>query len=299
MKRLNLASFVVCALAPLQALAADFDQAAAEAAVRKAGDAYVEAFNKHDAKAVANFWSPDAVYINQLTGEQVTGREAIAGQFTDIFKDRPDVKLDTTTASIDFVSPNVGVEHGTAKLSAPKGEQPTSADYTAVYVRRDGQWLLDRVTDKSKQPHPSHYEQLKELEWMIGSWVDQDDKDNVVIETDCNWTKNKSFLTRMYSISVDDEVDIAGEQVIGWDAAAKAIRSWTFDSDGGFSEATWTHKGDRWFVNNKGVLGDGRKASAVNIIKKIDDNSFTWQTTDRTAGGEPLANVDEIVIVRK
>ena len=142
-----------------------------------------------------------------------------------------------------------------------------------------------------------HYEQLKELEWMVGTWVDEDE--NARIETGCSWTKNKNFLTRMYSVSVDGEVEMAGVQVVGWDAAAKKIRSWTFDSDGGFSEATWTHKGDRWFINNKGVLGDGRRASAVNIIKKIDDNSFTWQTTDRTAGGDLLPNADEVLIVRK
>ncbi len=287
----------LCALAPSIALAAEPEEAGAEAAVRKAGDAYVQAFNKHDAKGVAGFWSPEAIYINRATGEQVVGREAIAAQFTDLFKDRPDIKLATTTASVDFVSPNVAVEHGTSKLSGPKGE--ITEDYSAVYVRRDGQWLLDRVTDKSKQPPPSHYQELKELEWMVGSWVDQDDKDNLVIATDCSWTKNKNFLTRMYSVSVDGDVEMAGVQVIGWDASAKTIRSWQFDSDGGFSEATWSHKGDRWFVNNKGVLGDGRKASGVNIIKKIDDNSYTWQTTDRTAGGELLPNVDEVTIVRK
>jgi uncharacterized protein (TIGR02246 family) len=298
MKRLVLSVLLIGTVAECRALAADSDQAAAEAAVRKAGVAYVQAFNKHDAKAVADFWSPDAVYINRMTGEQVTGREAIAAQFTEIFKERPDVNLEATTASIDFVSPNVAVEHGTAKFSAPKGE-PTSVDYTAVYVRRDGQWLLDRVTDESKQPRPSHYEQLKELEWMVGSWVDHDDDDNSVITTECNWTKNRNFLTRMYSVSVDNEVEMAGVQVVGWDPAAKAIRSWTFDSDGGFSEATWTRQGDRWFIRNNGVLGDGRKASAVNTIKKIDDNSFTWQTTERTAGGELLPNVDEVLIVRK
>jgi uncharacterized protein (TIGR02246 family) len=298
MKRLFLGLLVLGTLAQCRAMTAESDQAAAEATVRKAGKDYVQAFNKHDAKALADFWSPDAVYINRLTGEQVTGRDAITEQFTNLFKEAPDLSLEASTASIDFVSPNVAIEHGTAKFTAAKGES-NSVDYSAVYVRRDGAWLLDRVTDKSKEPPPSHYEQLKELEWMVGSWVDHDDDDNSVIETECSWTKNRNFLTRMYSVSIDDEVEMAGVQVVGWDAAAKAIRSWTFDSDGGFSEATWTRQGDRWFIRNSGVLGDGRKASAVNIIKKINDDSFTWQTTDRTSGGELLPNVDEVLIVRK
>jgi hypothetical protein len=92
---------------------------------------------------------------------------------------------------------------------------------------------------------------------------------------------------------------MSGMQIVGWDPAAKTIRSWTFDSDGSFAEATWTRKKDRWFIQNKGVLADGRKASMVNVIKLVGQNSFTWQTVERTAGGELLPNVDEVLIVRE
>jgi hypothetical protein len=37
----------------------------------------------------------------------------------------------------------------------------------------------------------------------------------------------------------------------------------------------------------------------TNVIKKIDDNSFSWQTIERTAAGEILPNIDEVVIVRE
>ena len=48
--------------------------------------------------------------------------------------------------SIRLLSPNVAVEHGTAKILALKGE-PEEVKYTALYVKRDGKWSLDRVTD--------------------------------------------------------------------------------------------------------------------------------------------------------
>ena len=54
------------------------DQSADEASIRKSAASYVEAFNKHDAKALADLWSPDAVYLNRTTREEVVGREAIA-----------------------------------------------------------------------------------------------------------------------------------------------------------------------------------------------------------------------------
>ncbi len=297
MKRHLLGLLALLSVACGRTLAADSDQAASEAAIRKMVAGYVEAFNKHDAQALANYWSPDAVYLDRVTGEEVSGRDNLAKRFTDLFNNQADSKMTVNTESIRFISPNVAVEQGTSTETTGKNP-PEEIPYTAVYVKRDGQWLLDRVTDQGKEEAPSHYEQLKPLEWMVGRWVDKDDDDNATIATDCNWTKNQTFLTRSYTVTVGDEIKLSGMQIIGWDPAAKAIRSWTFDSDGGFAEATWEMKGDRWYIRNHGVLADGRKGTMTNVIRKIDDNSFTWQTVERTAGGELLPNIDEVVIVR-
>jgi uncharacterized protein (TIGR02246 family) len=267
-----------------------------EAAIRAAAASYAEAFNKHDAEAVAEHWSPDAVYLIQSTGEEVVGRAAIAKQFAALFKEQPLSKLEVAVTSIQFVSPNVAIEHGTAKTLAPNSP-PEETEYAAVNVKRDGKWLLDRVTDKSKEETPNHYEQLKDLEWMVGTWTDE--ASNAEVELDCNWTKNKNFLTRAFKISIDGQVDVSGMQVIGWDPAAKAIRSWTFDSNGAFAEAKWERRGNRWFIRNRGTLPDGRSASMINVMKQVDENSLTWQTIERTAGGELLPNIDEIQIVRR
>lgn len=271
------------------------EPSADEAAIRKADVAYVQAFNKHDVKTLAGAWSPEAVYLNRATGAEVVGRAAIAEQFAALFKSQPEVKLDLSVESIQFVSPNVAVEHGTAKTLAKAGSE--EIEYSAVFVRRDGQWLLDCVTDTTKETAPSRYEQLKALEWMIGRWVDKDDK--VDIKTECQWTKNQSFITRSFTVAVEGQINMSGMQVIGWDPAAKTIRSWTFDSDGGFAEATWTWKKGRWFIQNKGVLADGRKASMVNVVKPVDQNSFTWQTVERTVGGELLPSINEVLISRE
>jgi uncharacterized protein (TIGR02246 family) len=268
----------------------------AEAAIRECAPAYVKAFNARDAKALADQWSPEAVYVNRSTGEEVIGREAIAAQYETLFQAQPDLKIEVSVESIRFLSPNVAVEHGTSKFLSPQAE-PEEIDYTAVYVQRDGKWLLDRVTDDARVVVTSHYEQLKSLEWLVGNWVDQDEE--ATIETECNWAKNQNFLVRSFTIAVEDRIDMSGMQVIGWDAAAKAIRSWTFDSEGGFAEATWTHQGDQWFIHNNGVLADGRKATMTNLVKPVDDDSFTWQTVERTVGGELLPNIDAVTIVRQ
>ena len=90
-----------------------------EAAIKKSVAAHVAAINKRDAKALAALWSPEAVYTDRISGEQVSGIDAITQQFGSLFKAKPDVKLDVVTESVQFVSPNVAVEHGAAKFIAP------------------------------------------------------------------------------------------------------------------------------------------------------------------------------------
>lgn len=271
-------------------------QTADEAAVRQAVESYVAAFNAGDAKALAALWSPEAVYTNRLTGEQVVGRESIEAQFTAIFEDLTGARLEASTNAVQFVSPNVAVESGTARVSLAD-QAPEVSEYTAVYVRRDGQWLLDRVTEEDVPVVQSHYEHLKDLEWMIGTWVDEDEAGR--IETTCQWTKNQNFLTRAFTTSAGGRVDMAGMQIVGWDPAASQIRSWVFDSDGGFGEAVWKKKGDAWHIHATGTLPDGNRTSAVNIITFLDNDTMTWQSVNRIAAGEILPNVDEVVVVRQ
>lgn len=267
-----------------------------ETAILEAVQRYVAAFNKADAKALAGFWSPEAVYTNPVNGEQVIGREAIEKQFATIFADAKDVKLIAATTSVEFISPNVAVEHGSAQLL--RSEQIIDdSEYTAIYVKRDGSWLLDRVTEEEVFAIPSHYEHLKELEWLVGRWVDQDDHATVV--TDCHWTKNNNFLVRSFTIQVQDRIDMSGLQIIGWDPANKQIRSWVFDSDGGFGQGTWEQKENRWYIDQTGVLNDGRKSTSVNILTKLDDNTFALQSVSRTVGGELLPNIDEVIITKE
>lgn len=267
-----------------------------DTAIRKAVAAYVEAFNKADAKGLAAMWSPDAVYTNPMSGIQVVGREAIEKQFAGIFEESKGIKLEATTKLIQFVSPSVAIETGSAKSIDPKGSVAES-EYTAVYVKRDDAWLLDRVSEEDIIQPPTSYEKLRDLEWLVGHWVDQDDVASVV--TDCQWSRNENFLIRSFAVQVADRIDMSGIQIIGWDPLKKQIRSWVFDSDGGFGQGTWIKKGDRWTIEQTGVLPDGRQSSAVNIMTRVDDNTMTLQSINRTLDGELLPNIDEVQVTKE
>jgi hypothetical protein len=146
-------------------------------------------------------------------------------------------------------------------------------------------------------PAPSHYEQLKQLEWLIGRWVDRSEGSSV--DTVCRWTKNRNFISRSFAVSFGDEIELEGTQVIGWDPDKKVIRSWLFDSDGGFAVGLWTRQGNRWKIQSLHVLGDGRKASSVNLLTYVDENKFTWESTDREVDGELLPNLGPVTVVRE
>ena len=271
------------------------DQAADKAKIEKAVASYTAAFNARNAKALAAHWSPEAIYTNPVSGRQVEGRAAIEKEFAAILTGLKGTKLTVAVESIRFISPSIAVENGVAKLIAAKGD-PQETSYSAVHVKQGGKWLLDRVTEEDTPVTLSHYKHLKQLEWMIGAWVDGDDQ--AKIETTCKWTRNKNFITRSFTVSVRDRIDMAGMQVIGWDPAAKRIRSWVFDSDGGFAEGRWTRKGERWSIVTSGTLPDGRKSSSVNVITRVDDNQFKWQSVSRMIGGNLQPNIDEVAVVR-
>jgi uncharacterized protein (TIGR02246 family) len=286
---------VIVACGAFSASAAD--GAADKAAIEKAVASYVAAFNASDAKALAAHWSPEGVYTSRLSGDPVVGREALEKEFAALFNEVKGAKLKVSTESIEFVSPNVALEQGRATVLRPKGS-PLESSYSVVYVRRDGKWLIDRVSeDEELAARPSHYEHLKDLEWLVGNWIDQDGGD--VIKTECQWTRNKNFLTRSFTVSIKDRIDVAGMQIIGWDAARKQIRSWVFDSEGGFVEGVWKKSGDRWIVTSTATLSDGKTGSFTSISRPLGKNSFAWQKVNRILDGEILPNIDEVVIVRQ
>ncbi|HUT11807.1 MAG TPA: SgcJ/EcaC family oxidoreductase [Thermoguttaceae bacterium] len=269
------------------------DKAAIEAAV----ESYVKAFNARDAKALAEHWSPEGVYTSRLGGEQITGRDALAEEFAAQFEASENTKLEVATESIEFLSPNVALERGTATVTEPEAE-PVKSEYTAVYVQREGRWLIDRVSEEEKLPAPpSHFGQLEDLDWMVGDWIDREGGE--AITTQCQWTRNRNFLVRAFMVSIEDRVDVTGMEFVGWDPARKQIRSWVFDSDGGFAEGSWSRSGDRWLVKTKATLPDGRIASSTSILRPLDEDSFTWQQVNRVVGGQLLPNIDEVVIVRQ
>ena len=153
--------------------------------------------------------------------------------------------------------------------------------------------------DQSQKEEPAQVgpaSKLEDLDWMAGEWVDRGD--NATVVTRCEWINNHQFLTRNFKVKVGDEVTLEGTQTIGWDPIRQQVRSWTFDSEGGFGEGWWIPDGDRWLVKTSFVLATGERASALNVYTRVDENSFRWQSIDREIGGELQPSLAEVTVVR-
>ena len=168
-------------------------------------------------------------------------------------------------------------------------EEPAAANEAAA-KKPEGAQSTPAEADAQGAP-------LEELEWMIGTWIDK--ADNSAITTTCSWTKNRKFLTRSFTVAIDGKTGLEGTQVIGWDPIAGRIRSWTFDSEGGFGEGRWIRDGNRWLVKTSFVLATGERASSVNVITYVDQDTLRWQSVDREIGGDLLPNIPEITVVRQ
>ncbi len=263
-----------------------------EAAIRQVVQSYAEAFNKGDAAAVAAHWNDDAEYVTP-TQERLKGRKKIEAFLKKFFEENKDLKIDTSVATIRFPSPGRAVETGKITVTRPGGT-PEESLYIAEYAKRRGAWKLTRVREEECSPN---YEHLKDLEWLIGEWIDKDDKN--VVESAYTWNRNKSFITGSFVVLIEGKADLEGAQIIGWDPVKKTIRSWVFDSKGGFGQATWFRNGNQWIAESSTTMSNGEKASAINIYTFVDDDTFTFQSTGRQIGEELIPNIDEVVVVRK
>jgi uncharacterized protein (TIGR02246 family) len=292
---LALAVLLVGLAAPPALAQQPSDKAKEEAALLKKAEAFVEAFHNGDAKVLATFWTPDGEYLDQ-TGRHFKGPNAILKAFTNFFAENKGLKLRIDSTALRFVTPEVAIEDGATAVIPPDGGPPSRARYTIVHVKRDGQWYLASVRESAFVP-PTNAEHLHELAWAIGDWVDETDKGEVA-RVSFAWAENQGFLVSTFGTTIKNIPVGGGTQWIGWDPLAKHIRSWTFDTEGGFGEGSWTRDGNKWLIKTNSVLQDGTKVAATSIVTRIDADTISWQSRDRTVDGKPVPDIKEVRMKR-
>lgn len=263
--------------------------------VKKAQEAYEKAFCRKDVKALAETLAPNVSYENLITGDVIEGKDKVVTYFQDHFRKFGLYQIEMSSDGVDFIEEGHAIEFGITTTSKEDGVAEKTC-FRADYVQEKGLWLLQKFTESTLVAAPSHFEYLKELDWLTGRWEDQDD--NVDIRSSWKWDKNKNFLVGHCTKRILNQKELDIRQIIAWDPAQKKIRSWVFDSDGGFGEGTWTREDGSWYVRMTFGLADGRRASATFIYKKESDSSYTFQATGRDIDGKILPNIGPFLIVK-
>ena len=134
------------------------EQSAAEiAAIRAESEAFVAAFNKGDAKAVAALWTEDGEYIDD-TGRRFAGREAIEKGYAEYFAGNPNTKIQITIDSLRLLSDDAAIEDGRAVTDPPADGAAGFSKYTSTHVKVDGKWLMASVRDTWVETPPQGLE---------------------------------------------------------------------------------------------------------------------------------------------
>jgi hypothetical protein len=194
------------------------------------------------------------------------------------------------------LAPELARQDGRTKLIPADGGPPSTARYTASLIKTQGHWRIASIRELD-DPSITHHERLKELEWLVGEWVEE--TGDTVIETSIAWVDEGNFLLRGFEIKVAGKVDLKGTQRIGWDPISKQIKSWVFDSRGGYGEGHWSRSGDQWIVKSSGVRPDGLTTSATQTLRRVSKDRLLWSSTSRTLGGETRDDLHEFMMVRK
>jgi uncharacterized protein (TIGR02246 family) len=265
-------------------------------AVRAAIESYTAALNSGNLDGVLALIAADADFVDDA-GKQFKGKAEIAAVLKQSLADLKGRKLTSTITSLRLVKPDVAIVDGKAVIASLDGST-YAGRFTAPWTKSGSQWLLSCVRDlpdvaaaESGAAGP-----LQELEWLVGDWASENP--SLAVRLSGRWALNRNFLVLDYAVKDKDGEDLEVTQYVGWDPVDGVIRSWFFDSQGGYGGGDWERQGNTWTASWSGVLPDRQIASSTNSMTFVDDNSFLFRSVDRDIDGLPLADV-EAKFVRK
>ncbi len=283
-------SFITAQDKPSKGLDREADKLAIDRLIK----ASVAAFNKRDAAAVAANWTAEGEYIRN-NGEAVRGRAEIQKGYAEFFKKlKGKPTLGVQTDSLRFPSADSAISQVTLRLKNEQGELIGSCWRSTTLVREGGQWKVAMVQEWDRDN--SFDDSLKDLGWLIGTW--QMTTNDRTVTTTYQWDDNKVFIRGKYTVKEGDKVVESGTQMFGKDNADGGIRSWVFQSDGGFGGGLWTRDGKNWSVDFYGVTPDGKRLTATVNYVHVDANTFTWQSVNQTVDDQPIADSQPIKVTK-
>jgi uncharacterized protein (TIGR02246 family) len=271
--------------------AAPEDRSADRAAVRTAIDAFAKAFESRDPSAFAACWTGEGEYRN-AEGLTIRGIGALEKAFTGFFAKTPEVSATLQPESLRFLSRDSAIEEGLVTIRRGPAQPATTAHYGALAVREGNGWRLAQLTESPADDRPS----IEDLSWLIGQWQSKTGE-GAEIRTTYTWDANKKFIHVQFAIQ-EASIALSGSQVIGVNPATGLMHSWTFEANGGVGEADWSRDGDHFVLSAAGTLPNGSNLTETNLLRRVNDDTFTWQSIDRRRDDSPLPDLAPVKVTR-
>jgi hypothetical protein len=149
---------------------------------------------------------------------------------------------------------------------------------------------------KESNPRDLGVPKLADLGFLIGDWEGR--RGDRHIRISYAWGDGEAFIQARFSVKEKGEVVASGIEILAKDPQTETLRSWHFDKSGTVGESTWTLEGKHWSIRVKGTHSQGDAMSATNILIPLGKDAFTWQSVERSVGGQPLPDLAPIKIAR-
>ena len=262
--------------------------------IRDNSSKLASAFNSAKVDDITAMFMPKG----ELTDEQGTvhkGHEAIKDLLTKFFAKFPGTQMEIISDSIRLVGP-VAIQEGTRFTTAKDGSN-ASVRFVAILTKTDQGWRIASIRDFADESIPAATpgELLQPLEWLVGDWINEGTDARVKISY--KWSEDNNFIVGDILVTRNDQSIMKSTQRIGWDPILGKPRSWIFDSDGGFAEATWTETEAGWVVQSSAVMPDGLTGSASVTITLGENGRYVMSGKNRLIGNSQEPDY-EITVVK-
>ena len=256
---------------------------------------FEKAFNARDAKGIAAQFTENAEVVD-ADGNLVRGQKQIGERFAALFKEFPEAQIRVQVTSLRQLTQSVALEEGISAVKLGVDEPISRNPYTVVLLKQKEKWLVASVRDFPEEANVSAHEQLQQLAWLVGEWVDESPEGRV--ETKCQWSDDGNYLLQDYVIKSRAGSELKGTQRIGWDPLKRTIRSWAFDQSGAFVEATWSPVEGSWMIRADGVIPSGHAASAIRIVTPLSKDSYQLESRNVVVVDQFLPG-ETVLVVRR
>src|SRR6516164_11521845 len=141
-----------------------------EVAVEQTVEGLVKAYNDRDAKAFAAAFTANGEYIDE-TRAVFHGQAAIEAEFAVFLAANPATSIQVQLDSIRAVGPGIMAADGSTQFVRAK-DQPAVSGHCSLICTKDGKkWQIASLREtQAASEQPSHHDQLKQLEWLVGEW---------------------------------------------------------------------------------------------------------------------------------